>query len=46
MTLPSVSFGPSGSLNLISDEWGQIEITGEVLTVNGSFGTLEVIDEE
>lgn len=42
--MPSVSFTPSGSLNLISDEWGQIEITGEILLSGtpASFGTIEV----
>ncbi|NEI52716.1 hypothetical protein GR217_34420 [Rhizobium leguminosarum] len=44
VSLPSVSFGPSGSLNLISDEWGQVELTGEVLQSAGSFGTIEIID--
>ncbi|MDK1386375.1 hypothetical protein QN224_13245 [Sinorhizobium sp. 8-89] len=46
LTLPSVSFGPSGSLNLISDEFGQIELTGEVLLSGtpGTFGSLEIID--
>jgi len=37
--LPNVSFGPSGSFNLISDEWGQIEITGDVLATEYSDGT-------
>jgi len=44
VTMPSVSFGPSGSLQLISDEWNQIEITAEVLydeTIQG-FGTVEI----
>lgn len=41
LLLPDVSFGPSGSLNLISDEWGQIELTAEVLYSEGAadFGT-------
>lgn len=30
----NVEFSPSGSFNPISDEWNQIEITGEVLTAN------------
>jgi hypothetical protein len=38
---PSVDFIPSGSLNFISDEWGQIELTGTVNAVNGVFGTIE-----
>jgi hypothetical protein len=31
----NVEFSPSGSFNPISDEWNQIEITGEVLVANG-----------
>lgn len=47
--LPSVSFGPSGSFNPISDEWGQIEITAEVLVTEytdgtSDFGTITVTD--
>jgi hypothetical protein len=39
--LPVVEFSPSGSISPISDEWGNLEVTGEVL-VSGdpaSFGT-------
>ncbi|MGR9252742.1 phage tail tube protein [Rhizobium leguminosarum] len=39
MHLSNVSFGPSGSFNLISDEWGQIEITGDVLATEHTDGT-------
>lgn len=51
ITLPQVSFGPSGSFNPISDEWGQIELTGEVLAneyTDGSsdFGTITMVDAE
>lgn len=47
LNLPNVSFGPSGSLNLISDEWGRIEITADVLVDNtGSFGTATIIEVE
>jgi hypothetical protein len=46
--IPSVSFGPSGGLSLIGDDWGQIEITGEILSVEStagtSFGTITVVD--
>lgn len=44
LDLPSVSFTPSGSLNLISDEWGQMEISAEVLFDEeaGDFGTCTV----
>lgn len=35
----TVSFTPSGSFNPISEEWGSIEATGEVLVdINGQFG--------
>lgn len=38
-----VSFPPAGSLGLISDEWGSIEINGEALAdTNGDFGTIVV----
>jgi hypothetical protein len=33
-----VDFLPSGSFQPISDEWGQLEVTGQVKTVSGSFG--------
>lgn len=41
MVFPRVEFVPSGSLNLISEEWQQIEVEGEVLydEESGSFGT-------
>lgn len=46
---PNVSITPSGSINLISDEWGQMEITAEVLgdATTGSFGTAtwDITDE-
>jgi len=49
INLPSVSFGPSGSFSAISDEWGQIEITAEVLVTEytdgtSDFGTITVTD--
>jgi hypothetical protein len=44
--LPSVSFIPSGSVNWISDEWNTMEITGKVLKVDGSFGTVKKIADE
>lgn len=40
--LHNVSFQPSSSINPISDEWGQIEITGEVLDEGNGFGTMTV----
>jgi hypothetical protein len=38
---PEVEFVPSSALNPISDEWGQIEITGDILYQEGigGFGT-------
>lgn len=43
ITLPKVQFGPSGALGFIQDDWGQIELEGDVLAdeTTGSFGTLE-----
>lgn len=42
--LTKVSFTPSGgSLSFISDEWGNIELSGEILADNlGSFGTITI----
>jgi hypothetical protein len=34
-----VDFVPSGSFNPISDEWGNLEVTGNLATAGGSFGT-------
>ena len=39
----SVDFIPSSSINLISDEWLQVEISGDVAAVSGSFGTATLI---
>lgn len=36
----SVSFIPGSAINPISDEWMQLEITGEVAAVSGVFGTV------
>ncbi|MCW2854368.1 MAG: hypothetical protein JWM84_4032 [Nocardioides sp.] len=38
LEFPRVSFTPSGSFSPISDEWGQIEVEGEVQAVEGVFG--------
>ncbi len=43
-SLLSVDFSAGAAVNLISDEWGQIEITGELLSVAGAFGTMTVRD--
>ncbi len=40
ITLPLVAFRPSSSINPISDEWGSLEVTGEVLLSGGIFGTV------
>lgn len=38
---PSVAFRPSGAISFIGDDdWSNIEVTGEVEAVNGSFGTI------
>lgn len=34
-----VDFVPSGSFSPISDEWGNLEVTGNLATAGGSFGT-------
>lgn len=40
LDFPQVEFAPSGSLSPISDEWGQMEVTGEVLyqSADSEFG--------
>lgn len=41
-----VSFSPEGSVNFISDEWGNLEVTGDVLADdNGAFGTLTLREQ-
>jgi len=42
--LLKVDFIPGSSINLISDEWGRYEITGDGAAVDGSFGTVEVLE--
>lgn len=41
-----VDFIPSASISPLSDEWGQLEVEGEVSTVGGSFGTITQIGFE
>lgn len=41
---PQVAFRPSSALSPISDEWGQIELEGEVEAVDGKFGTATLQD--
>ncbi len=40
---PAVDIIPSGAVPCISEEWMQIEITGDVQKSNGSFGTASYI---
>lgn len=46
LTFNKVDFLPSGAINPISDEWGQLEVTGDVSTVGGSFGTGKKLSDE
>lgn len=39
MTLTRVQLAPSGSTGWITEEWGKIEVEGEVLSVAGDYGT-------
>lgn len=41
-----VDFIPGSSVSMLSDEWGQLEINGDVSAVNGSFGTATRIGGE
>ena len=42
ITLPNVVMFPNGKVDFISNEWGEIELQGELLgdPVSGSFGTI------
>jgi hypothetical protein len=44
---PSIDFLPTGKLNLISDGWGEMEVTGSMLADanTGSFGTMRPRDD-
>lgn len=42
--LPSVSFKPGGAIPFIGDDWAAIELSGEVLAVDGSFGRVWLQD--
>lgn len=46
ITLPSVNFTPSNAIDFIGDDWAGVELTGDVLAVNGSFGRLDQIGTE
>lgn len=41
VTIPNVSFIPQGTTSFITDEWGKLELQGEVgIDETGSFGTV------
>lgn len=40
---PSVAFRPASALSAISEEWGSMELEGEVQAVDGKFGTATVV---
>lgn len=40
-TLNTVSFQPDGSFDMISEEWNQIVLSGEILDEGSGFGTIE-----
>lgn len=40
---PRVEFVPSAAFSPISDEWGQMEVTGEVLLSGGIYGTATAV---
>lgn len=44
--LNKVDFIPSAAINPISDEWGGLEVNGDVSTVGGSFGTARNLGNE
>lgn len=41
-----VDFIPSAAINPITDEWGVLEVNGEVSAVDGDFGTATLIQNE
>lgn len=41
-----VDFIPGSSVSPLSDEWGQLEVTGDVATTDEGFGTVTNIGEE
>lgn len=46
ITLTSVQINPSAAINFIGDEYGLLEVSGEVLAAeDGSFGTVEHPDD-
>lgn len=44
VTLPSVNFQPNGAVPFMGDaDWANIELKGDVLAVDGSFGRVDLI---
>lgn len=41
-----VDFTPSAAVSPLSDEWGALELNGDVAAVNGKFGTATKLSEE
>lgn len=42
--LPSVNFKPDGAVSFIGDDdWAAVDLSGDVLAVNGSFGRLDLL---
>jgi len=46
VVFPAVDIIPSGEINFLSDEWGAIEVEGEVAAVGERFGTVTKIADE
>jgi hypothetical protein len=44
MEFNKVDFVPSGTFNPISDEWASLEVTGQLATSGGSFGSATLIN--
>jgi hypothetical protein len=40
---PRVQFRPSGAIAMVGDDFASVELTGKVLALNGSFGTVQEI---
>lgn len=46
IVLPEVEFSPSAAVSPITDEWGALELSGDVSAVDGKFGTATKIADE
>ena len=44
--LPTVEFIPQNAVNPLSEEWGTLELQGDVTAATGSFGTVTLLGEE